>query len=214
MLSTHAEPIRPDGTELTVLRKGKIGRQHVVSGPMHIQYQQNMRGVDSADQMRGSYKMLSKSHKWWHRLFYFLLDTTIENSWIMHSNLSFKFFENPMSHLDFYLQMANSLASKWPHECQGYSKFNPDYPRAHGLLSMGIDRKACQVCKRRCAHIYVPWLWRGVHLPEDLLLAGSLGIDMRWVNIEVSVFKDKNYISNYKYVDNEMMKKFEIKYVW
>lgn len=43
----------------------------VALGSMHVQYERNMRGVDSTDQLRGNYSTLMKSHKWWHRLFHF-----------------------------------------------------------------------------------------------------------------------------------------------
>ena len=36
-----------------------------------------LRGIDVADQMRGTYTSEVRSKKWWHRLFYFLVDTTL-----------------------------------------------------------------------------------------------------------------------------------------
>jgi hypothetical protein len=38
-----------------------------------------MRGVDVSDQLQASYSYQVRSHKWWHRIFYFLLDMTIVN---------------------------------------------------------------------------------------------------------------------------------------
>jgi hypothetical protein len=70
---------------------------------MHLQYTRNMRGIDTADQLYGVYPSLARSHKWWHHLFFYMLDTIVANMWIIHSDLSFKFLQNPISHLNFQL---------------------------------------------------------------------------------------------------------------
>jgi hypothetical protein len=41
-----------------------------------------------------------------------MLDTTISNMWIIHSDLKFRFLDNPLTHLSFQLQLANDLSSK------------------------------------------------------------------------------------------------------
>jgi hypothetical protein len=75
-----------------------------------LQYTRNMRGVDSTDQLRGVYSCLTQSHKWWHRLFFYMLDTTVVNMWIIHSDLSFRFLTDPLTHMTFQLQLAKELA--------------------------------------------------------------------------------------------------------
>jgi hypothetical protein len=104
---------------------------------MHLQYTRNMRGVDSTDQLRGVYSCLTQSHKWWHRLFFYMLDTTVVNMWIIHSDLSFRFLTDPLTHMTFQLQLAKELAAKWGGRKHGYSTFAPYEPRAHGPKSMG-----------------------------------------------------------------------------
>jgi hypothetical protein len=71
-----------------------------------------MKGVDTADQIRGVYSYLPRMHKWWHRLFFYMLDTTVSNMWIIHSDLSFRFLHDLIIHLDFQMQLAKELASK------------------------------------------------------------------------------------------------------
>lgn len=78
---------------------------------MHLQYTCNMKGVDATDQLWDTYSCITQSHKWWHRLFSYMLDTTINNMWIIHSDLRFRFLEEPLTHLSFQLQLANELSS-------------------------------------------------------------------------------------------------------
>jgi hypothetical protein len=66
MLSTHAEALEPPGSKLFVCRKMRGGGK------------ENMYRSD-ADQLHGVYSYLTRSHKWWHRLFFYMLDTTICN---------------------------------------------------------------------------------------------------------------------------------------
>ena len=40
--------------------------------------------------------------------FFLLIDTTIVNSWIIYSNLSFRFLKEPVTHLSYQLQLAVS----------------------------------------------------------------------------------------------------------
>jgi hypothetical protein len=46
-----------------------------------------MGGVDKANQLRSYYERDQRSKKWWHRLFYSLLETTLVNSWICYKDL-------------------------------------------------------------------------------------------------------------------------------
>jgi len=51
LLSTHAEPIPLAIEGICIQRKEKGGPKPVKSRPMHVQYQRNMHGVDSFDQL-------------------------------------------------------------------------------------------------------------------------------------------------------------------
>jgi hypothetical protein len=101
LLSTHALPVAPAGERPFVWRKFGGKRKKVRTSPMLLQYTQNMRGVDTADQLRGVYSCLTESHKWWHRVFFYMLDSTVSNMWIIHSDLRFRFLEDPLTHMSF-----------------------------------------------------------------------------------------------------------------
>jgi hypothetical protein len=64
-------------------RNGAI-RKPILTSPMHLEYTTHMKGVDVVDQLWASYNSQTWSHKWWHRIFYFLLDMTIVNLYILY----------------------------------------------------------------------------------------------------------------------------------
>jgi hypothetical protein len=149
LLSTHALPLAPAGERPFVWRKFGGKKKKVRTSPMLLQYTRNMRGVDIADQLRGVYSCLTESHKWWHRVFFYMLDSMVSNMWIIHSDLRFRFLEDPMTHLSFQLQLAKDLAAKWVGRKRGYSIFAPFYPAVHGQKSMGKKRGICRICGAR-----------------------------------------------------------------
>jgi len=69
---------------VTVQRKQKDGSTIAVTCPRSVaQYTQRMGGVDRFDQKRECYTVSRKSRRWWLRIFYFLLDASIVNAYIL-----------------------------------------------------------------------------------------------------------------------------------
>lgn len=80
MLSTAHDPRKTT----TVLRKNKDGTRVDVPCPVVVaEYNSSMGGVDRFDQMRECYAIGRRSVKWWHRIFYFLIDLAIINSFVL-----------------------------------------------------------------------------------------------------------------------------------
>ena len=75
-----------------------------------------MRGVDVSDQLRGEYSCQVRSHKWWHRLFFFLLDTARVNSWIIHKSFAKRDGQKALEHVQFTMDLANALMVDWAGE--------------------------------------------------------------------------------------------------
>lgn len=92
----------------TVKRKKKDGTSVSVPCPKVVsEYNANMGGVDRYDQLRERYQIGRRSRKWWHRLMYFLIDTSIVNSYIMWK-LS-KANQKRIDQLSFRLRLARQL---------------------------------------------------------------------------------------------------------
>jgi hypothetical protein len=67
-----------------VPRRNEAVRDNIPTSPILLEYTTFMRGVDVADQLRASYSSITRSHKWWHRVFFALLDITKVNIYIMY----------------------------------------------------------------------------------------------------------------------------------
>jgi hypothetical protein len=101
--------ICPPGEEETVLRRAKDGSRQSVKCPASVKrYNQFMGGVDMADARRKSYSCSRKSRRWWLRLFYFLVDVSVVNSYIL-SQESPHFPKMPLK--DFIVTPAEDLMS-------------------------------------------------------------------------------------------------------
>lgn len=77
------------GSEITsVKRKAKDGSAVTVPCPSVVSdYNKYMGGVDHADRLRALYNIDRKSPKWWHRLFFGLIDIMFVNSYVVYTTL-------------------------------------------------------------------------------------------------------------------------------
>ncbi|XP_040069422.1 piggyBac transposable element-derived protein 4-like [Ixodes scapularis] len=70
---------------VTVEKKNKDASKRSIKCPLAIvQYTKHMRRVDRFDQLRVYHTVTRKSRKWWMRIFYFLLDCALVNSFILY----------------------------------------------------------------------------------------------------------------------------------
>ena len=78
------------GTETTTIsRTQRSGEKKTFSSPKAIKdYNNYMSGVDKADMLCSLYSTGRKSKKWWHRIFFGLLDRTLANAYIAYCKLS------------------------------------------------------------------------------------------------------------------------------
>ncbi|XP_053372688.1 piggyBac transposable element-derived protein 4-like [Mercenaria mercenaria] len=106
---------QPDETPLATRRAGadvlQLRQPHSVSA-----YNRFMGGVDLHDQLRMKYDVGRNSKKWWKYLFWFLLNCSIVNSFIMFKMVSRRINKRKrINHLDFRLELVRDLIG-------GYSK--------------------------------------------------------------------------------------------
>jgi hypothetical protein len=99
-----------------VPRRNGAVREAIRTSPMHYEYTTYMRGVDVVDQLWASYSYQTRSHKWWHRVFFFLIDTTVVNMYIIYLSLLRRqqVPSRPMIHLQFKTQLCQALLQNWP----------------------------------------------------------------------------------------------------
>ena len=80
-----------DKRQVSVLSTNSNAKMVAVGNPPKLKpsaiqhYNAHMGGVDLADQLRSYYKVGRPSKKWWRYVFWFLLDVTMVNAWIIYS---------------------------------------------------------------------------------------------------------------------------------
>ena len=67
-----------------------------------------MGGVDMADMLISSYGLSKKSKKWWHRIFFGLIDQALCNAFIAFNKIT----KAKMKSLDFRRRVAQSLITR------------------------------------------------------------------------------------------------------
>jgi hypothetical protein len=145
LLSSHANPLPRDPLHPDTVPRTVCGRKiHVPTSPVHLAYTTWMRGVDVSDQLRGEYSCQVRSHKWWHRLFFFMVDTCRVNSWIIHKSWCKSAGKRPLDHLEFTMKLAEMLMENWGQRRGVYSTFNRR-PCVHSLVKTK-NRRICRYC--------------------------------------------------------------------
>ncbi|CAG9118015.1 hypothetical protein JYU34_008976 [Plutella xylostella] len=138
----------------TVKRTQKDGTKKEVFCPKAIaDYTLYMGGVDHFDHFRSSYPTGRKSRKFWMRLFFFMLDAAIINSYIIYLT---KHPQRVSSHRDFRLRLARALIGDFTCKKQRQIIFknkrggNFGVPDEIRLQSVGIHFPEAQDTYKRC----------------------------------------------------------------
>jgi hypothetical protein len=157
LISTHAMPIGyPCVPRDEVPRHNGAVWEFMGTSPMLHEYTTYMRGVDVADQLRASYSSQTGSHKWWYRIFWFLIDMTEVNMYIMFLSRATKGrnpIPHPMSHLQFKTALAEALLCNWEHRVHISNAELIHRPEIH-MPSYIHLRCPCVVCKTCKPHTY------------------------------------------------------------
>ena len=126
----------------------------VACPPLLPDYQAYMRGVDRADQLQVYYNIGRRSTKWWKRVFFYIVECAILNSYILdrhiHSAEHARKGRRKRDVLQFRLELAQELIGGFS------SRKNPGQPRSmeqeHLKTSLGhwpihVENKLdCVVC--------------------------------------------------------------------
>ena len=127
MINTISNP-----SSLThVRRKGKDGQLKPSTYPVKL-YNKHMGGVDLADARRKTYSCSRRSKKWWHRLFYYLIDLSVVNAYILFSESNHC---ARRSQKDFVLELSEQLMAKFN------ARKRPAHPSGQSLPSAHFSNK-------------------------------------------------------------------------
>ena len=93
-----------------VQRFAKKKQKEEISKPIAIsKYTENMGGVDRADQYCSSYAFNQKSVKWWRKLYFFIFDVCIVNSFLLYKIQMSKLGKKQLDHRQYRKQLCEQL---------------------------------------------------------------------------------------------------------
>jgi hypothetical protein len=109
--------------EVATTASGKILKQISIC-PIVKWYRKWMGAVDRFDQYRAYIRLEMRTAKFWHVMFWFIVESALVNSWILYkSTMKLAGLELAYTHLEFRLAIVLALAAEW--EDMG-CVFNPD----------------------------------------------------------------------------------------
>ena len=115
-------------------------------------YNHNMNAVDRSDQYSVTYPFVRRTRKWWRKLFFYLLEVSTVNSYILYREVTHK----KRSHLDFRRSLVESLATEYLQQRRctaiGRPRSQPSLVRLDRklhLLEQRESRHDCVVCSDR-----------------------------------------------------------------
>ena len=75
------------GMEPSTVKRRKLDgtRGDVCCPPLLPDYQKFKGGVDRGDQLQSNYNIGRRSHKWWNRIFFYIIEVSILNAYILNS---------------------------------------------------------------------------------------------------------------------------------
>ena len=150
-----------DRKQVTLLSTMHRGPETVTLPPNHrgerrvkplvvVEYNGGMKGVDLSDQMATSYATPRKARKWYHNLFFHLVDTAVVNAYLVHRALGGR-----KTHKDFRYDLIEDLLQRRDtrtraERCQGRRHdplpATPSIPEGHVLVQQAKYRR-CKACK-------------------------------------------------------------------
>lgn len=90
-------------------------------------YNHNMNGVDISDQYSVSYPFTRKTIKWWRKVFFWLLDASITNSYILYKELE----QSPKRHIAYRRSIVTALATQYISSAPPRPRIGRPRKRAH-----------------------------------------------------------------------------------
>lgn len=149
LLSTATDPCDPKSIAARWV-PGHRDRVEVPTSPILLEYQKNMRGIDVVDQQRGEYSVQLQSHKWWHRLLMFVLDSSCLNAYIMYAEDGRRVGMPLYPRILWHYELAMALVKPFltPALIRGpHRHFTP--PGFHRIEGHPSARRNCIVCGTR-----------------------------------------------------------------
>lgn len=173
-LSTADNPATIDSV---VPRKSRNGDIRQVPAPSIVpRYNNNMNGVDHADQLRTEYSTYRSSRRWWLYLFWFLFDVAVTNGFIMmkestnHRRQTKTGWDKVRTMLEFRMALAKQLIGDYVENERAalatitaghFPKKAPKRGRCRQCSKQKLRREIVNMCSQCNVHLCIdcfqPW---------------------------------------------------------
>ena len=139
------------GIDITTIhhKQGNGSKYSAVSCPVAIKdYNEHIGGVNIHDKMRHIYRIHHKNVKWWHHIFFGLIDMSIVNSFIIYSETQQVF----LSQLEYRRELAQALLTYSQRKTHGVKRRKVEYsvPASVRTTNVGVHLPQFNVSKARC----------------------------------------------------------------
>ena len=114
---------------------GHAQRQDVPAPTTAVDYNENMGGVDQADSQRASYSCQQVSMKWWHAIWFFMMDVAMCDAYAMYCEVEEKAKRKPLPKKNFIVQVVDEL-HRWSGDPE---EVNPHTPEPSTPMDDTID---------------------------------------------------------------------------
>jgi hypothetical protein len=159
-----------------VKRKEKNGSTTQVPCPSAVvDYNRNMNYVDKYDQLLSSYKIDRRSKKWWHRIFFYLIDAAVVNSCCIYKSLELPY----LSSKDFRRAVIDGLVAErlvsnkrqstnsQPIQIKKSKPFTPTEIRLTSSTHQPqrSSRRRCALCSTKSKQVRTDWICTVCQVP-------------------------------------------------
>lgn len=109
MLSTYSKGGKKEMTEVP----NKWPDQPPVPKPnVVLDYTKHMGAVDRSDHFISSYQFMRRTKKWYRKIFFWLLEVAVVNSYLLYKNVQGQFGQKAMNHAEFRLSLIEDLVAE------------------------------------------------------------------------------------------------------
>lgn len=159
----------------TVKRRNKCGEKEDIPCPLVlVDYNQNMNCVDKLDQLKSTYELDRKSHKWRHRIFFHCIDVCVVNSFIIYNmtaqkRMSLKDFKRECSHelLIPTLTTVKRRTTTTPVGIKHHKPFvAPNFRKTNAShMPVNTSRRRCALCSTKAVQVRTEWMCTTCKVP-------------------------------------------------
>jgi len=122
--------------------RGRKEEEMVEKPSVIANYMKNMDGVDTADQYCVTYCFLRRTLKWWKKLFFWFLEVSIINAYVLYKESCKNSNSNPMSHIKFRRELVMALVGDFREgggaSTRGRTSTSDNQQRLNGMLHVII----------------------------------------------------------------------------